>query len=285
MSYTSLSYKFFGSVSHSMRGYFPDVRENLHKAGMNYTLEEYLSIALFTTTITFVLETMGFSFIFGIFVAPVIAVLLAITLGGIISGLIFFFFYTYPSTLSKHRASSVKKSLPFAVSYMATISSSKMQPLTIFKTLSTFKEYGNVSKEAARIVKDVEIFGMTLSSALKKEAKRTPSKDLGDVLWGMNTMITTGGGLTEFLKGKSEDLMNDYRRSIRKYSQDLSLYVEIYLTLIITGSIFFIVLSSVISVMTGGIGTILIQSFIVFLLLPMLSIAFLILIKSISPLE
>ena len=77
--------------------------------------------------------------------------------------------------------------------------------------------------------------------------------------------------------------MADYRRRIRKYSQDLSLYVEMYLTLIITGSIFFIVLSSIISTISAGLGTIMVQTFVVFALLPLLSIAFIILVKSTSP--
>src|SRR3989338_3089015 len=129
------------------------------------------------------------------------------------------------------------------------------------------------------------MFGMTFFSAIRKEAKRTPSRDFKDLLYGINTVSSTGGDLTTFLKQKSEEYLNDYRRRIRKYSQDLSLFVEIYLTLIITGSIFFIVLSSIMSTLSGGIGTILIQTFVVFILIPLLSIGFIILIKSMSPLE
>jgi hypothetical protein len=79
--------------------------------------------------------------------------------------------------------------------------------------------------------------------------------------------------------------MADYQRKIRKFSQDLSLYIEIYLTLIITGSIFFIILSSIIAVLSAGLETVVIQSFIIFVLLPIFSIMFIVLIKSLSPLE
>ncbi len=285
MSYVSVAYKLFGGVSRSIRGSFLDVRENLHKANIAYTIEEYISIALFTVMLTFVLETIMLSFIFGLIIEPLGAVMLAFTLSTMISGALFFFFYTYPKTLVKHRRSQIRKVLPFASSYLATIASSKISPLLMFKTLSGFKEYGYISKEAEQIVKGVEIFGMNVSTAIKKEAKRTPSKEFSELLWGINSMLTSGGNLADFLHDKSETFMSDYRRRIRKYSQDLSLYVEIYLTLIITGSIFFIVLSSVISTLAGGASTILIQSFIVFLLLPMLSIGFIVLIKSSSPLE
>jgi flagellar protein FlaJ len=285
MSYATFSYRFFGDVSRSLRPYFIDIKDDMLKANMSYTLEEYLSMALFTTLLTFVMEAAFISFILGLFVDPLLAMVASLILSMGISGLLFFVFYAYPVTLAKHRNAGIKKVLPFAVAYLATMSSSKMSPITLFKTLSTFKEYGEVAEEAKNIANSVDIFGLTVSTAIKKQAKITPSKEMRDLLWGINTIITSGGDLTSFLKDKRNELMNDYRRRIRKYAQDLGLYTEIYLTLIITGSIFFIVLSSIIASLSAGIGIVVIQSFVVFILLPMLSIAFIVLIKSASPLE
>ncbi len=285
MSFTSLAYNVYGDVSRSIKPYFIDVKDNLQKANLNYTLEEYLSIMLFSVSIAFFVETLLLAFFFGLFLGPLIAVTLAFTLAASMSAGMFFFFYSYPGTLVKHRRSQIKKVLPFAVSYLSTIASSRISPFLMFKTLGRFKEYGYLSKEAESIVKDVEVFGMNVSTAIKKEARRTPSKEFSDLLWGINGMITSGGDLSAYLHSKSDSYMADYRRRIRKYSQDLSLYVEIYLTLIITGSIFFLVLTSVISTISGGTEVILIQSFIVFLLLPILSIGFIVIIKSVSPLE
>ncbi len=283
MGYVEFSYRLFGGLVKYAKPYFLDIKEELRQANINYTLEEYLSIALFTTAVTFVIEATMLSFIFGLLVSPLIAVLLALTLSLAISGLLFFLFYSYPTTASKNRGNKIKKILPFCVSYMATIARSNVPPITIFKTIGEFKEYGELSKEAENIVRDVELFGMTASAAIKKQAKITPSRDFRDLLFGINTMITSGGNLGSYLKDRSNELMADYRRRIRKYSQDLSLYVEMYLTLIITGSIFFIVLSSIISTISAGLGTILVQTLVVFLLLPLLSIAFIILIRATSP--
>ena len=285
MSYVNMSYRFFGDISRSIRPYFIDIKDDMQKANINYTLEEYLSMALFTTIITFILETAFISFILGLFVEPLLAVAAGFVLSMGISGLLFFIFYAYPVTLSKHREAKIKKVLPFAVSYLATMSSSRVSPIHLFKTLATFKEYGEVAEEAKAISNGVDLFGLTMSSAIKKQAKVTPSKDMRDLLWGINTVILSGGDITSFLKGKRNELMDDYRRRIRKYAQDLGLYTEVYLTLIITGSIFFIVLSSIIAALSAGVGIVVLQTFVVFVLLPLLSVAFIILIKSVSPLE
>ena len=283
MSYAGVSYRLFGNLVRYAKPYFLDIKEELRQANISYTLEEYLSIALFTTAVTFIIEATMLSFIFGLLVTPIIAVILALTLSMTISGILFFLFYSYPTTASKSRGNKIKKILPFSVSYMATIARSNVPPITIFKTLSEFKEYGELSKEAENIVRDVELFGMTTAAAIKKQAKITPSKEFRDLLYGINTMITSGGNLGSFLKDRSNEMMSDYRRRIRKYSQDLSLYVEMYLTLIITGSIFFIVLSSIISTISSGLGTIMVQTMVVFLLLPALSVGFIILIRATSP--
>ncbi|MBI2971226.1 MAG: type II secretion system F family protein [Candidatus Aenigmarchaeota archaeon] len=285
ISYVNLSYRLFEDIVKLIKPYFLDIRDDLHRANLNYTLEEWLATAVFTTAWTFFLETIGLSFIFGLLAPPVIAIVLGLTLSLALSGLIFFLFYSYPATKAKTRESKIKKMLPFSVSYLSTISSAKVPPIVLFKTLAQFEEYGELAKEAGNIARDVEVFGMTFSEAVKKQSKRTPSTEFRELLWGINTVISSGGDLTIYLKNKGDELMNDYRRRIRKYSQDLSLFVEIYLTLIITGSIFFIVLSSIISAISGGLGTIFVQSFVVFILLPLLSIGFILIIKSISPLE
>ena len=286
VTYVNLSYRFFGRISRSMKGYFLDIKEDLQRANISYTLEEYLSTALFTTALTFVLEAVALAFIFGLIRFSVIsAILLSVTLSLTISGILFFLFYSYPTTAAKSRQSRIKKILPFAVSYMATIASSRLPPIVLFRTLANFKEYGQIAEEATNISRDVDVFGMTFSAAIRKQAKRSPSTEFRELLWGINSIIASGGDLSFYLKQKSEELMNDYRRRIRKYAQDLSLFVEIYLTLIITGSIFFIVLSSIISAISGGLGTIFVQAFVVFVLLPLLSIGFIVIIKSISPVE
>ncbi len=285
LSYTEISLRFYGSMSKLMKGYFTDIKDDIHRANMNYTLEEWISKALFTSTIIFIISSAILSFGFALVTSPIIAIFSALTLSATFSGILFFIFYSYPATLSRVRENKIRKVLPFSVSYLASIANSKVSGIVLFKTISQFKEYNEVAKEAKNIVRDVEVFGMPLSSAIKNQAKKTPSKDFRELLWGINSVIVSGGDLGLFLKQKSDELMNDYRRRIRKYAQDLSLFVEVYLTLIITGSIFFIVLSSIISALSGGMGTIIIQTFVVFILIPILSIGFIILIKSISPIE
>ncbi len=286
MNYTSLARMVFGGITNSIEGHFTEIRDDLQKANISYTLNEYISVMIFTVALTFFIEALSIVFILSIFGFGVAAsVMIGLTSSAIISVLLFAFFYAYPVSKKRSRGNKIKKVMPFAVSYMATIASSRPTPVTLFSVMSKFKEYGELSKEAKLIMRDIELLGMTLSSALKRATKRTPSAEFRDLLWGIDSVISTGGNLPDYLQGKTNEAMAEHRRSIKKYSQDLSLYVEIYLTLVITGSIFFIVLTSITAALTGGVGTVALQTFVVLVLVPIISIFFIFMIKSISPFD
>jgi hypothetical protein len=83
--------------------------------------------------------------------------------------------------------------------------------------------------------------------------------------------------------------MNIYRRALQDYSKMISFYTEIYITLMIVGSLFFIVLLAVMSPVgesaSGRASTLMLQTFLVFFFIPLVSIAFIVLLKAISPSE
>ena len=282
-SYSKFSYEIFGDFIKSFNFYFYDLKEDIIKANMNFTLDEYLSMSMLTCLISFILGNVFFMILFNIFTTFLTSFFLSITISIGITASLFFILYIYPSSVVKIRENKIEKSLPFAVSYLTTISSGGGSPINMFKILSEFKEYGEVSKESRNIVRNVNVFGGTFLSAITKQSKITPSKNFRELLWGISSVVSSGGDLTNFLRQKSESLMNIYEGKIKKYSQNLSLIVEIYLTLIITSSIFFITLSSVINSITGGVGIAALQSFVVFILLPFVSIGFMAFIRILSP--
>ena len=92
-----------------------------------------------------------------------------------------------------------------------------------------------------------------------------------------------GGDTYAYLSDKTKDSMQQYRRMLESYSGQINFYTEIYITLIIVGTVFFIVLSSVMSPLVGG-GILLMQTFLVFFFVPATSLGFIVLLKGLSPL-
>jgi flagellar protein FlaJ len=282
-----LSFKFFKHSLDPFVNLFESIKPDLLKADMGLTLLEYVYVMFFSILLFFIIEFPLVTIITSLILQDIIlAVLFSFTLNVVIVLIVFFIFYTYPSMAAGRRKKDIEASIPFATTYMATIANSGAPPITMFKVISQFEEYGEVSKEAEKIYRDVEAFGMDLVGAIRKTADKTPSEELKELLWGLDTVLTSGGNISDFLHEKSRLFIAEYGRKLQQYSRTLSLLIEIYLTLILVGSVFFIIITALMSILGGGgMGSYLffIQFLVIFIVLPFVSIGFILLIKSIAP--
>jgi len=283
--YANFCYDQIGSYTLDYINYFEDLRPQISKANIPISLPEYISMMIFSALGVFIFSF----FVFG--------TVLALTGGisgfilGIVMSIIFSVgslvgFYLYPSVLIKQRASKIRDSLPFATMYMSTLAGTGTSLPELFRILGQeTEEYGEIAKEAEKISRDIETFGMDVSEALEKAANRTPSKDFKELIWGLNHTITSGGSLRSFLHERSETLMNDYQRRVESFAEQLSLLVEMYITVVIVGSIVFTSMSVVMSSFTSysGKNIVLIQIAAIFFGLPIISGMFILLVKGMAP--
>jgi archaeal flagellar protein FlaJ len=277
-----LSVKVFGSLIAPYLDSFEPLDIKVKSARIKYTLKEYLSIALTLSLIAFICAVLMGSFFVSFFMErAAFGYTFSIIMSFLAAGGVFIGFYWYPNIRSKNVEMNIEKDLPFVVSSMAAAASSGTHPVEIFKMLS-FRE-GILGDDAKRIYRDVKMFGTDISSALAKVANRTPSLAWSELLWGMVSTITTGGDIYKYLTDKTRDSMQQYRRMLESYSNKINFYTEIYITLIIVGTLFFIVLSSVMGPLVGG-DILLVQTFIVFFFVPAVSSGFIVLLKGLSPL-
>lgn len=282
--YSTFCYDQVGNYALDYMEYFESIRPQLTKANIEASLPEYVSMIFFSTLLamvsSFLITGSLLLLISGI---PGLIISLAISL--VISVGCMIGFYIYPSILIKNRASKIKDSLPFATIYMSTLAGTGTSISEIFSIIADLEEYGEISEEAEKINRDIETFGMDVSEALQRAAERTPSEEFKDLIWGINHVITSGGSLRDFLVERSDKLMDDYERRIESYAQQLSLLVEMYITLVIVGSIVFTSMSVVTSSFTSMAGRdiVLIQLAGIFFALPLISGMFILLVRGISP--
>lgn len=283
--YAEFCYNQVGSYVLDLVQYFEDLRPQLAKAGINISLPEYLSmmfftigiVGLFTLTVggTVMVLTSGLAGIMMAFIASI--VISVVTALG---------FYIYPSIMISSRASRIKDTLPFATMYLATLAGTGTPLPKIFDNLAEVDEYGEVSKEAENIARDINTFGMDVSEALERSANRSPSEDYKELMWGINHVMTTGGSLRDFLNQRAESLMNNYKRRIEEFSEQLSLLVEMYITVVVVGSIIFTSMSAVMSTISQNMSPdqiVALQIGAIFFGLPLISGMFILLVQGMAP--
>ncbi len=282
-NYIKRAYLSYGEIAQKIAPNFKYVMEDLKKSGLKYTLEEYLSLAIFISLIVFVVELPIITLILSFFINVVFAIILSFIFSGFGAILIFFLFTTYPKTEVASMASEIDKGLPFSVSYMSAASSSDSPPIDIFRSVSNLKEYPRLREQATNVIRDVDGLGMDILTALRRESKRTPSKEFKDLLLGLEATISSGANMTDYLTSKSTSLFTEYQRRIKSYADLLSMLIEIYITVIIIGPIFFTILSSVMAMMGGIENVVATQALISFIIMPLMSTALAFYISVASP--
>lgn len=195
-----------------------------------------------------------------------------------------FLFAIYPATVISDRKSKMDRSLPAAITFMLSLSRGGMNLVQIFKALSeNYEVYGEVSKEASRILWEVEGLGRDIRTALVNAIEVSPSQNWRDFLHGLVTIIDSGGDLTKYFEERAEFYFERARQDQKNFIEFLSLMAETYVTALVAGPLFLIIIQTVMSVI-GQPNDVAIFS-IIYLVIPIGSFMFAVLIKLLSPSE
>ncbi|MCJ7816314.1 MAG: type II secretion system F family protein, partial [Candidatus Aenigmarchaeota archaeon] len=202
--YKRLSFRLFGNLAQKSARSFSSLKPHLMGASINILLETwiamiYLSIVIvYFASLAAVLAVSAFilfdaiTFLYVVIFIPIMA-----------SSMVFVFLYIYPVQKSSKIRNSIDNNLPFALAHMNAIASSGIPPEFMFELLTGFKEYGEISKQAGLVVRNIKTFGMSSVNAISDVARRTPSPSFKQVLMGIQSTIEKGGNLTSYLEEMS----------------------------------------------------------------------------------
>lgn len=253
ISFKKLATKVCGNLTDRYLSQFESIKGPLIKSDIKILFRNYVSITFFSSMITFL--SLFFS-VFILFYFILGSSLIWVVLGSLLAGgtgsvTVFFFTYFYPIQKANQREKSINTNLPFAINHTAAVASSGVPPYIIFKLLTEFKEYGEISKEAKKIVRNVDTFGQDIVTSLRQVAKETPSKEFSEFLSGIISTVETGGSLESYLKTRAKEALFDYRLRREEYLQSLSTYADFYTAVLIAAPLFLIALLAVMN-MIGG---------------------------------
>lgn len=247
-----LGVQLFGKWADKYSSAFEPIRKSLSASGMKILFRTYISLIFFLSALGF-LGSFFMSFMLAMMLNAeiMIAALESLAVSAAAASAVFALCYLYPISTANTRKRSIDANMPFAINHMAAIASSGVPPSTLFRLLMGFGEYGELSKEAEKIVRNIEMFGQDVATSMKEVAKRTPSESFREILNGMATIIDTGGNLQLFLKTQSEKALFEYRIKREKYLEILSTYADFYTAVLIMAPMFLIAILAIMN-MIGG---------------------------------
>jgi len=299
-----VAFKLLGSYAEKKRDAYSQLRNDLVTARMKVPFEVYLSTAYLSSVIAglvaavllgivtyllnipsmikyqgavpdFMLVISQYSLIIGTILAVVISL-------AVVGGITFLIFLIYPSMFAGNRRRNIDATLPYAINYITAMSTAGIPPAEIFRQLGSSPMYGESAVEARFVAMEIDLFGKDLMDALRLISATTPSLRMKEFLQGAMGCISAGSSLTEYFRTKAEQYSLENRQSQKLFLDTLGLISESYVTAMVAGPLFLIILQSIMTILSQSTQPMMLYV-IIYMIIPFGSLMFVILISSMTP--
>jgi len=257
--------------------YFQDLQGSMQKAAIKISLQSYVSMIILMSGGAFVSSFILTAALVTIAGAPILlTVLYALGLGVGLGAVVFGILYGLPAFLATSRKKKMDLELPYVASHLSILAAAGIPPTRMFKLIGDSRTTPEVASDSNEIVRDVEILGSDIMSALERERERSPSAVFADVLEGLVATIRSGGNMKSYLLDATHTIMDLRRVAAKQLIESLGVFAEVYVTLLIVFPLLLIVMFSVMTLIGGGLGgfsVTMMMSLITYLIIPICGVA------------
>ncbi len=283
------AYRLLGERTIRLLPLFKDVDTNLQRSGLKISFKGYVSLAILTTLLASVSACV---------IVPLISLLILhlssmltvlYTVGATLFAGAFSIigFYLYPIIKADSAKRNLEDGLPFTTGYLSILAGAGVPPAQMFRSLARIDATLAICQEAKNIVRDVELFGVDIISALDSASKRAPSEKFKELLEGCIATMHSGGELSKYLSERSAQYMRLKRIALRRLGDTLGVLAEFYVVLLVAGPLIMVVMLAVMAMLGGAMPGLLNPRLLLYLLtylgIPLGSIVFLIMLDMVSP--
>lgn len=261
---------------------------DIRRARLGVRAEAYLATTIVLTALSVLFGFLVSAFVFFvllpnampdappalIFAFPVVPLLMGVsTYAGMVAS---------PASRAKQRAKDINMRIPYALNYVAAMASAGVNIDQVFRSLGEQEKiYGECAREAQAIYRDMAYFGRDSVTAMKRAIDRSPSDKWQEFLQGAITTTTSGGNLQLYFASKAQRFMWDNRQEQKAFVDMMGLMAETYVTAVVAGPLFLIVMMSIMGMLGGGgPGSLYL---IVYMLLPVANIGFAFALRAMTP--
>ena len=302
--YERFCFNLIGRDLKEKRGEFISLRNDLMGARMNTPFEAYLATAYVSSVVVGLIAAVVIGLLTYLLRVPemisyhgavpeifyalndyklllgtvVITVLSLLIFGGIA----YLIFLLYPGIQAGERRRNIDATLPYAINYVTAMSSAGITPDEVFRLLGQSKIYGESAVEARYVARETDFFGKDLLDALRAVSQATPSERMREFMQGAIASISSGSNLTEYFRAKAHQYTLENNQQQKSFLETLGLIAESYVTAMVAGMLFLIILQSIMTLISGDSNPFFLY-IIIYLIVPFGSMMFVILISSMTP--
>jgi flagellar protein FlaJ len=174
------------------------------------------------------------------------------TLGFVFGGLTYWLRWWWPSYKADERARRIEASLPRTIAFVYALSRSGMEFPKVMRILSNNRGvYGDAADEVNVAVRNMDMFGQDMISAIHTMAHRTPSGQFKEFSENLASVLQSGRSLSSFLEQQYRDYQEEAESQQEKLLDLLATLAEVYVTGLVAGPLFLITILVVIGIAVG----------------------------------
>jgi len=282
------SYKLLNEHVKFMHPKLSSLEKSIKQAMMPIPFEVYVSSMVFFSMIAGVCGAiMGVVAIQFINIQPAsVGFLLPLISGLMLFGMTFGLLQIIPAFRVKNRAAKLSEEIPHFIGYMSTLATSGLTLEGIFKAIAKEETDEDIVKDARFVVRNIEILGMDLITAIKDLIHRTPVGPYSELLDGAIITVLTGGDLKEYFNATAKVQLEEKKMLLQKTTESLGSVAEIYTILLIVFPLLAVIMLSIMGIMSpslGGFDLLTLMNILTFGVIPLSGILMLIMMDTMVP--
>jgi flagellar protein FlaJ len=196
-----------------------------------------------------------------------------LTIGLVLAVLAYVLRWNLPESTAEVRRRSIDEGLPRTTAFMYALSRGGMEFPQIVRILGENSEtYGEAANEMSITVREMDLFGRDMITAIRRMARRTPSEQFKTFAENLASVLQSGSSLPEFLRDQYERFREEAEERQEEILEVLATIAEAYVTVLVAGVLFLITILLVFGLTTTD--TLIFLQMIGYLLVPLANAGF-----------
>ena len=198
--------------------------------------------------------------------------------GGVGAGVSYGFRRWLPSSTAQVRQHGIDEGLTRTTAFMYALSRGGMEFPQILRTLTAHQQiYGETAREMSVAVREMDMFGRDMITALQRMSSRTPSEQFRAFSGNLTSVLQSGDDLSAFLNTQFKRFRGESEQRQEGLLELLSSIAEAYVTVLVAGMSFFITILFIFGLTVAD--TLTLLQLVIYVLIPALNIGFALLVQ------
>ena len=178
-----------------------------------------------------------------------------------------------PANTAEVRRRSIEEGLPRTTAFMYALSRGGVEFPQILRLLGRNREvYGEAANEMSVAVREMDLFGRDMITALKRMGQRTPSDQFKTFAENLTSVLRSGSDLPGFLSEQYERFRENAEERQNEVLELLATIAEAYVTVLVAGMLFLITILLVFGLTTTD--TLWALQLLIYVMIPLANVGF-----------